>query len=72
MGFYTDLDAYLAENQTYQIVVLPDETDGDRLMSVADTATSMVAVFFSTTIYQVYSMTDLLYGRIRRQFLTLA
>ena len=39
LGFYTDLDAYLGENQTYQIVVLPDETDGDRLMSVADTAT---------------------------------
>ena len=27
LGFYTDLDAYLGENQTYQIVVLPDETD---------------------------------------------
>ena len=39
LGFYTDLDSYLSENRTYQIVVLPDETDGDRLMSVADTAT---------------------------------
>ena len=37
LGFYTDLDSY-AKN-TYQIVVLPDETDGDRLMSVADLAT---------------------------------
>ena len=39
LGFYTDLDSYLSENRTYQIVVLPDETDGERLMSVADTAT---------------------------------
>ena len=39
LGFYTDLDSYLSENDTYQIVVLPDETDGERLMSVADIAT---------------------------------
>ena len=39
LGFYTDLDSYLAEKNTYQIVVLPDETDGERLMSVADLAT---------------------------------
>ena len=39
LGFYTDLDSYLSDNNTYQIVVLPDETDGERLMSVADLAT---------------------------------
>ncbi len=39
LGFYTDLDSYLSYNNTYQIVVLPDETDGERLMSVADLAT---------------------------------
>ena len=33
------MDSYLAEKNTHQIVVLPDETDGERLMSVADLAT---------------------------------
>ena len=39
LGSYQDLDAYLSENSTYQIVVLPDDSDSGWIMSIADIAT---------------------------------